>query len=43
MNGVAETAMIRPELPEARIIMLTTLTGEVEVRPALDAGRGHIC
>ncbi len=38
MSGVEATAMIRSECPEARIIILTTFAGDVEIRRALDAG-----
>lgn len=38
MSGVEATARIRAESPDARIIMLTTFGGDVEVRRALDAG-----
>ena len=38
MSGVEATAMIRSEFPEARIIILTTFAGDVEIRRALDAG-----
>jgi DNA-binding NarL/FixJ family response regulator len=38
MSGVEATAMIRSECPSARIIILTTFAGDVEVRRALDAG-----
>jgi DNA-binding NarL/FixJ family response regulator len=38
MSGVDATARIRAESPDARIIILTTFDGDVEVRRALDAG-----
>jgi DNA-binding NarL/FixJ family response regulator len=38
MSGVDATAAIRAEFPEARIIILTTFAGDVEIRRALDAG-----
>jgi DNA-binding NarL/FixJ family response regulator len=38
MSGVEATAMIRSEFPKARIIILTTFAGDVEIRRALDAG-----
>ena len=38
MSGVEATATIRSEFPEARIIILTTFAGDVEIRRALDAG-----
>jgi DNA-binding NarL/FixJ family response regulator len=38
MSGVDAAAAIRAEFPEARIIILTTFAGDVEIRRALDAG-----
>lgn len=38
LTGVEVTARIRAEFPDARIIILTTFGGDVEVRRALDAG-----
>jgi FixJ family two-component response regulator len=38
MNGVEATAAIRAEFPDARIIVLTTYTGDVQVALALKAG-----
>jgi DNA-binding NarL/FixJ family response regulator len=38
ISGVEATTMIRSEVPGARIIILTTFAGDVEVRRALDAG-----
>lgn len=38
LSGVEATAMIRSEFPEARIIVLTTFAGDVEMRRAFDAG-----
>ena len=38
MNGVEATAAIRAEFPDARIIILTTYTGDVQVALALNAG-----
>jgi DNA-binding NarL/FixJ family response regulator len=38
MSGVDATAAIRAEFPAARIIILTTFGGDVEIRRALDAG-----
>jgi DNA-binding NarL/FixJ family response regulator len=38
ISGVEATTRIRSEFPEARIIILTTFDGDVEVRRALDAG-----
>src|ERR1700733_8649078 len=42
MSGIETLAAIRREFPEARIIMLTTFEGDVEVQRALQAGaRGY--
>ncbi|MBS1850322.1 MAG: response regulator transcription factor [Acidobacteria bacterium] len=38
ISGIDATIAIRNEFPEARIIMLTTADGDMEVRRALDAG-----
>ena len=38
MNGLDAMIAIRGEFPEARIIMLTTYTGDVQARRALQAG-----
>ena len=38
MSGVDTTIAIHAEFPEARIIMLTTFEGDVEIRRALEAG-----
>jgi DNA-binding NarL/FixJ family response regulator len=38
MSGVEATTAIRAECPGARIIILTTFGGDVEIRRALDAG-----
>jgi DNA-binding NarL/FixJ family response regulator len=38
MSGVDATIAIRAEFPEARIIMLTTFEGDVEIQRALKAG-----
>src|SRR5580658_7937205 len=38
MNGVDAMVAIRDEFPEARIIVLTTYTGDVQVLRALKAG-----
>jgi DNA-binding NarL/FixJ family response regulator len=38
MNGVEATAAIRTEFPDARIIVLTTYTGDVQAARALNAG-----
>jgi DNA-binding NarL/FixJ family response regulator len=43
MNGVDVMAAIRAEFPEARIIILTTFEGDVEIQRALQAGaRGYL-
>jgi DNA-binding NarL/FixJ family response regulator len=43
MSGIDAMIAIRTEFPEARIIMLTTFEGDVEVQRALAAGaRGYI-
>jgi DNA-binding NarL/FixJ family response regulator len=38
MSGVDTIAAIRSEFPDARIIMLTTFEGDVEIQRALEAG-----
>src|SRR4051812_39626522 len=38
MSGIDAAAAIRAEFPEARIIILTTFGGDVEIRRALEAG-----
>jgi DNA-binding NarL/FixJ family response regulator len=38
MSGVDSLIAIRNEIPEARIIMLTTFEGDVEIQRALEAG-----
>lgn len=38
MSGVDSLIAIRAEFPEARVIMLTTFEGDVEVQRALEAG-----
>jgi DNA-binding NarL/FixJ family response regulator len=38
MNGIAAMAAIRSEFPDARIIILTTFEGDVEVQRALAGG-----
>jgi len=38
LNGVEATIMIRAEFPDARIVVLTTYTGDVQVPLALKAG-----
>src|SRR5919112_5307640 len=43
MSGIDALAAIRAEFPEARIIMLTTFEGDVEIQRALKAGaRGYM-
>src|ERR1700759_478473 len=43
MSRIAALAAIRAEFPDARIIMLTTFEGDVEVQRALAAGaRGYL-
>lgn len=43
MNGVDAMAEIRTEFPDARIIVLTTFEGDVEIQRALEAGaRGYL-
>jgi DNA-binding NarL/FixJ family response regulator len=43
MSGIAALSTIRGEFPDARIIMLTTFEGDVEVQRALAAGaRGYM-
>jgi DNA-binding NarL/FixJ family response regulator len=43
MSGIDALIAIRTEFPEARIIMLTTFEGDVEVQRALEAGaRGYL-
>jgi DNA-binding NarL/FixJ family response regulator len=43
MSGIDALVAIRREFPEARIIMLTTFEGDVEVHRALEAGaRGYL-
>src|ERR1700752_221917 len=38
MSGTDTMAAIRAEFPEARIIILTTFEGDVEIKRALEAG-----
>ena len=38
MNGIEAMIAIRSEFPEARIIILTTFAGDVEIQRALEAG-----
>jgi len=38
MNGVETLRAIRSEFPDARVLMLTTFEGDVEIRNALQAG-----
>jgi DNA-binding NarL/FixJ family response regulator len=43
LNGIDAMIAIRAEFPEARIIMLTTFEGDVEIQRALKAGaRGYL-
>lgn len=43
MNGIDAMAAIRAEFPDARIIILTTFEGDVEIQRALQAGaRGYL-
>ena len=43
MNGIDVMIAIRSEFPEARIVMLTTFEGDVEIHRALQAGaRGYL-
>jgi DNA-binding NarL/FixJ family response regulator len=43
MSGIDAVTAIRAEFPEARIIMLTTFEGDVDIRRSLEAGaRGYM-
>jgi DNA-binding NarL/FixJ family response regulator len=43
MNGIDALIAIRTEFPEARVVMLTTFEGDVDIRRALEAGaRGYM-
>ena len=43
MSGVDALRAIRAEFPEARVVMLTTFEGDVEMQRALEAGaRGYL-
>jgi DNA-binding NarL/FixJ family response regulator len=43
MSGIDTVIAIRKEFPQARIIMLTTFEGDVEIQSALEAGaRGYM-
>lgn len=43
MSGIEALIAIRTEFPEARIVMLTTFEGDVDIRRALEAGaRGYM-
>jgi DNA-binding NarL/FixJ family response regulator len=43
MNGIDVMIAVRTEFPDARIIMLTTFEGDVEIQRALEAGaRGYL-
>ena len=43
MSGIDATVAIRTEFPDARIIILTTFEGDIEIQRALEAGaRGYL-
>lgn len=43
LSGIDATIAIRAEFPDARIIVLTTFEGDVEIKRALEAGaRGYV-
>jgi DNA-binding NarL/FixJ family response regulator len=43
MSGIDVLIALRTEFPEARVIMLTTFEGDVDIRRALEAGaRGYL-
>jgi DNA-binding NarL/FixJ family response regulator len=43
MNGIEALTAIRKEFPEARVMILTTFEGDVEIHRALEAGaRGYL-
>ena len=43
LSGIDALIAIRAEFPEARVIMLTTFEGDVEIQRALEAGaRGYL-
>src|SRR5215468_11422912 len=43
MSGIDALIAIRADFPEARVIMLTTFEGDVEIRRSLEAGaRGYM-
>jgi len=43
LSGIDAMAAIRSEFPDARIVMLTTFEGDVEIQRALEAGaRGYL-
>jgi len=43
MSGIETMIAIRAEFPEARVIMLTTFEGDVEIKRALESGaRGYV-
>jgi DNA-binding NarL/FixJ family response regulator len=43
MSGIDVLIAIRSEFPEARVVMLTTFEGDVDIRRALEAGaRGYV-
>jgi DNA-binding NarL/FixJ family response regulator len=43
MTGIDALIAIRSEFPEARIIMLTTFEGDVDIRRSLEAGPAVTC
>ena len=43
MSGIDALIAIRAEFPEARIIMLTTFEGDVEIQRALRPARAATC
>jgi DNA-binding NarL/FixJ family response regulator len=43
MSGIDATVVIRKEFPEARVLVLTTFEGDVEIQRALESGaRGYV-
>ena len=43
MNGIEATRAIREEFPNARIVMLTTYSGDVKALRSLKVGAGGTC
>jgi len=43
MNGIEATRAIREEFPNARIVMLTTYSGDVQALRSLKVGAGGTC